>query len=290
MRKSKSVDATSAKLEIEAKWSSNKALNFINPEISYGGFVITNEYWHQEPIYSSFSRLYYVMDGSGMLVSDNEKMPLEAGYVYLAPCGMKCGFYGTPSVTKVFFHINLTLKNGGGDAFEEFGHFVRLPRSIDVMEKIKDSYLSDDEYSHLMLKGEIMRTVCELFVKAEEKFGFNKNYSHQVTGAISYIRSHLTANLTVLEIAEASLCSKSTLSALFRKEVGQSVAKYIDDLLISEAQTMLLYSDRSIGAISERLGFCDQFYFSRWFAKRFGMSPKQYKRTLNKKGKGERYD
>jgi AraC-like DNA-binding protein len=147
------------------------------------------------------------------------------------------------------------------------------------MQKIKDWYLSDDEYSHLMLKGEIMRTVSELFVKAEEKFGFNKNYSRPVTGAISYIRSHLTANLAVLEIAEASLCSKSTLSALFRKEVGQSVAKYIDDLLMSEAQTMLLYSDRSIGTISEQLGFCDQFYFSRWFVKRLGVSPKQYRKS-----------
>jgi AraC-like DNA-binding protein len=192
---------------------------------------------------------------------------------------MKCGFYGTPSVTKVFFHINLSIKSGGGDAFEEFGHFVRLPRSLEAMQKIKDWYLSDDEYSHLMLKGEIMRTVCELFVKAEEKFGFNKNYSRPVTGAISYIRSHLTANLAVLEIAEASLCSKSTLSALFRKEVGQSVAKYIDDLLMSEAQTMLLYSDRSIGTISEQLGFCDQFYFSRWFVKRLGVSPKQYRKS-----------
>ena len=206
-------------------------------------------------------------------------MTLEPGYVYLAPCGIKCGFYGTPSVTKVFFHINLSLKNGGGDAFGDFEHFVRLPRSIEAMQKIKEWYLSDDEYGHLMLKGEIMRTICELFAKAEEKYGLNKNYSRVVLKAISYIRSHLTANLTVAEISEASLCSKSTLASLFRKEVGQSVAKYIDDLLISEAQTMLMYSECSIGVISERLGFCDQFYISRWFVKCFGISPKQYRRN-----------
>ena len=266
-------------LEIESNWKNNKLINYINPEICYAGFVKTNDSWRQEPIYSSFSRLYYVIEGSGMLVSENEKMPLEPGYVYLAPCGMKCGFYGTPSVTKVFFHINLSLTKGENDAFEGFGHFVRLPRSASVLDDVKKWYLSEDEYGHLMLKGEIMRTVCELFTKAEEKFGFNKNYSRQVALAISYIRSHLTANLTVAEIAEAALCSKSTLSSLFKREVGQSVAKYIDDLLMSEAQTMLLYSERSIGEISERLGFCDQFYFSRLFVKRFGISPMHYRRT-----------
>ena len=64
MEKKKSIDASSAKLKIDHKWSSNKSLNSINPEVSYGGFVVTNEYWHQEPIYSSFSRLYFVMEGS----------------------------------------------------------------------------------------------------------------------------------------------------------------------------------------------------------------------------------
>lgn len=278
-------NASHALLKIESRWQNNRLINSINPEICYGGFVKTNESWRQEPLYASYSRLYYVIDGSGMLVSENEKMPLEPGYVYLAPCGMKCGFYGTPSVTKVFFHINLSISENEADAFEEFGHFVRLPRPASVLENVKRWYLSEDKYDHLMLKGEIMRTVCEFFTKAEEKYGLGRNYSRLVAEAISYIRSHLTANLTVSEISEASLCSKSTLSSLFRKEVGQSVARYIDDLLMSEAQTMLLYSDRSIGDISEKLGFCDQFYFSRWFVKRFNISPKQYRKTTDNKNK-----
>jgi AraC-like DNA-binding protein len=267
---------------IEHRWQNNKSLNFINPEISYGGFVTTNEFWRQEPIYASFSRLYFVLDGSGVLVSENEKMILEPGYVYLAPCGMKCGFYGTPSVSKVFFHVNLGLTAGGSDVFESIGHFMRLPRSNEMLENIKKWYLGGDVMGHLMLKGEIMRCICEFLQTAEQKFGINKNYSKPVATAISYARMHLAANLTVSEIAEAALCSKSNLSALFRKEVGQSVAKYIDDLLMSEAQTMLLYSEKSVGQISERLGFCDQFYFSRWFCKRFGVSPKQYKRSVGK--------
>ena len=67
------------KLYIDHRWKSNKSVNFINPEISYAGFVTTNESWRQEPIYASFSRLYYVISGSGMLVSENEKMILQTG-------------------------------------------------------------------------------------------------------------------------------------------------------------------------------------------------------------------
>ncbi len=271
------------KLKIEHRWQNNKLINKINPEISYAGFVTTNESWRQEPLYASYSRLYYIISGSGMLVSDTESIPLESGYVYLAPCGMKCGFYGTPSVTKVFFHINLYLPNESGDVFESFGHFVRLPRSASTLENVKKWYLESEKIGHLMLKGEIMGAVCEFLSTAEEKYGQNKNFSASVIAAINYIRTHLVASLTVSEIAEACLCSKSTLSALFKNEVGQSVAKYTDDLLLSEAQTLLLYSDKSIADISERLGFCDQFYFSRWFTKHFDISPLKYRKQAKVK-------
>ncbi len=265
-------------MEIKSQLKINKKLSKIQPEVCYSGLVVTDSTWRQEPLYASYSRIYYIMEGSGMLVSDKEKMPLEAGYVYLAPCGLKCGFYGTPSVSKVFFHVNLSLGDGEGDVFESFGRFAKFPMPIKEMRRLEKWYLADNPYSHLMVKNEIYRAICEFLKTAEDKDGTLRSYSKPVTDAMNYIRSHLTANLTVGEISEASLCSKSTLSLMFKREVGQSVAKYIDDLLMSEAQTLIIYSDLSIGQISERLGFCDQFYFSRWFFRRFDASPKEYRK------------
>lgn len=270
-------------VKIESQMLFRNSVMCAEPNISLGGIVITDESWKQEPIYSSCSRLYYVTEGSGMLVGENEKMPLEGGYVYIAPCGMKCGFYGSPSVNKLFFHVNLSVSRDGGDVFESFGHFARLPRDTAYIEKLKGWYRGEDPMGHLMLKNEIYKTLCEFLRTAEGKYGEGKDYSKPVSDAISYIRTHLTASLTVKEIAEAALCSRSTLSALFKNEVGQSVAMYIEDLLMSEAQTMLLYSDRSVGQISEKLGYCDQFYFSRRFSKRFGISPKDYRKQTSVK-------
>ena len=84
--------------------------------------------------------------------------------------------------------------------------------------------------------------------------------------------------MTVKEVAKICLCSPNKLSAVFLSEIGQSVSAYIDDLLMSEAKNLLLYTDKSIAKISEKLGFCDQFYFSRLFKKRFGLSPLQYRK------------
>ena len=46
--------------------------------------------------------------------------------------------------------------------------------------------------------------------------------------------------------------------------------------IIIDSINMLMGGNMSVGEISEKLGFCDQFYFSRRFKKRFGLSPREY--------------
>ena len=247
--------------------------------ISYSGTVWTDGTWKKEPTHQGFSRLMYVREGSGMLLGERERVPIEAGRVYLAPCGMKCGFYGTPCVELLFFHINLSFLPSGNDVFEPFTHFVSLPRDVGRIGRLMEWYRADDPLSYFLLKSEICGTLCEFLAAGGDAYIGKRVFSEPVAEAIAYIRWNLTAALTVQEVAKAVFCSRSTLSDLFSAEVGQSIARYIEDLVMSEAQTMLLYSARSIGQISETLGFCDQFYFSGRFRKRFGISPREYRGT-----------
>jgi AraC-like DNA-binding protein len=268
-------------MKIETQLRFYKRFEDIDPVCHFSGYVVTDETWHQDPLYASYSRLYYVTEGSGFLVSENERIQLEPGYVYLAPSGIKCGFYGTPSITKLFFHINIPLGDEAGDAFDSYGHFARLPRSVEYIEQLRRWYVGGEDLGYLMLKSEILRTVSEFLSEKGEPVSHEEPLSKVVSEAARYIRANLTASLTVKSVTDAIHCSQSKLLAAFRSEVGKSVSGYIEDLLMSEAQTMLMYGDLSIGEISERLGFCDQFYFSRRFSKRFGIPPKKYRKSLS---------
>ena len=46
------------------------------------------------------------------------------------------------------------------------------------------------------------------------------------------------------------------------------------------AQWQLLRTEKSIGQISNTLGFCDQFYFSRRFRQLCGVTPLQYRKKI----------
>ena len=95
-----------------------------------------------------------------------------------------------------------------------------------------------------------------------------------------YIKRHLTAQLTVSEVAEHVFVSNSTLTKRFKTELSKSVGEYINDTIMFEAGQLLLKTNLSILAVSEKYGFSDQFYFSRRFKEKFGMSPMKYRQSV----------
>ncbi len=72
--------------------------------------------------------------------------------------------------------------------------------------------------------------------------------------------------------------SRSTLSPRFRKVTGQSVLAYLMDIRYRNALKMLLHDHASISTIARRCGFPDSSWFSTWFRKRNGASPRVMKK------------
>ena len=249
-----------------------------NLSVIFHGYVVTDETWHQVPLPVPWTRVYYVMDGSAFFVCEDGEVEMEPGYVYVAPCGLTYGYRGAPSVEKLFFHVNATLPDGQDIFSSRDARIIRLKRSPAEMNRLLSLYRSDSPANQISVNAEIWRTVAE----AAELLSPDKpktTYSANVTAAISYIRDHLSARLKASEVAEALFCSAGSLGEHFRKEIGMSVARYIDDLLMFEARRMLVSEpEKSIGVISSELGFCDQFYFSRRFVKRFSVTPRDYRR------------
>ena len=114
------------------------------------------------------------------------------------------------------------------------------------------------------------------------KIGFDDNdrYTPLVQNAMKYIRSNLSIKLNISQVAENAFISVSTLTKAFKEQTGRTVGLYIDDLVMYSAQRKLLCTELPISEISEELGFCDQFYFSRYFKRRCGESPLRYRKRM----------
>ena len=150
-----------------------------------------------------------------------------------------------------------------------------------TVKNLKEIYFGTTISKTLQLKKELYSVAARFISELGLDAAAAETYSVMVQKAIDYIQLNLSDNLTISELCDKLYVSESTLRKNFKNEVGTTIGRYIDDLLFFTAQKLLQKSEWTIGQISESLGFCDQFYFSRRFKERYNITPLKYRKKGN---------
>ena len=95
--------------------------------------------------------------------------------------------------------------------------------------------------------------------------------------AVRYIQDNFSEKITINDIAKHVTIHPSYLSALFRKNLNQSVNSYINFYRINVAKQLLRNEDTSITDIALQTGFYDAQHFLKTFKKNTGFTPSEYR-------------
>lgn len=255
------------------------ALNALNIEISYSAHVFLDERWRRTRVCDSITRLYYVRSGKGFLECSGERTEMTGGKMYIIPSGVEFS-YGCEELEKIYFHVSVSGVEKY-DLLRSVKKIYALPFSENDYLKLLSLYNSDNYLDLLEVKLILYRTVMA-FAK---QYDFVKipvvKYSETVRKTMKYIQDNLKANIILKDISAELFISESKIRQDFKKEMGVTIGRYIDDLIFTEAKKLLERRDLSIKEISEKLGFCDRFYFSRRFKEQCNKTPSQYKREIS---------
>jgi AraC family transcriptional regulator of arabinose operon len=93
-----------------------------------------------------------------------------------------------------------------------------------------------------------------------------------------FMKQHLREPLRVSTLAAIANLSRSHYTTVFKRATGYAPLLYLNHLRLQRAVQLLNSTNLSIKAISDELGFSDQFYFSRAFSKLHGHSPSEHRR------------
>ena len=99
----------------------------------------------------------------------------------------------------------------------------------------------------------------------------------RVDVTIDWIHRHLARELRVSDLARIAHVTPAAFSRFFRREVGKTFTRYVNDLRCSEACLRLQNSDRPISAIARECGFATMSHFNRQFRLRYGVTPGHYR-------------
>lgn len=98
----------------------------------------------------------------------------------------------------------------------------------------------------------------------------------------SYVREHLSDDLSLQSLAELLGMSTRHLSRVVKQDKGISVHRWVAELRFAEAQRLLAENDLSLQEISQRTAFKSAAAFSVAFRAAAGLSPSEYRRLACK--------
>lgn len=154
--------------------------------------------------------------------------------------------------------------------------YIEKPFQIDYLATSVKSIISNREriLKHLVSNPFSESTVIannasdEKFINTLDEF-IEKNISDE--------------SLMVEDLAAAACMSKSKLQRKMRSILDMSANDYLQLYRLKRAARLLCEDTQPVSEVSECVGFSSSAYFSTCFRKQFGMSPKDFRKTNQKK-------
>jgi len=108
--------------------------------------------------------------------------------------------------------------------------------------------------------------------RSEQHEGFEK-----IGRCIEFMSEHLDEPIKVSQLAVAASLSPAHFAAVFKEQTGTAPREYLHLLRMHRARQYLTLTRMSLKEIASKLGYQDQFHFSRKFKSFTGVSPSQYR-------------
>lgn len=110
----------------------------------------------------------------------------------------------------------------------------------------------------------------------------SENFPAGIAAAIETIRQNAEKNLSLRELARAAHLSVFHFARSFKNTTGFTPMEYLEKTRINRAQELLASRPQmQLKEIAQAVGYGDPAYFSRVFHKRAGVSPRDYRKSLN---------
>lgn len=236
--------------------------------------------------------LMYVYSGEWTIVQDDAVYQVQAGNLIFLRAGShhwspaKC----TLNARNMFIHMTclpsdkcrVELSSTEAAAYFEGDSFC-LPTMIHcgqdtpvthLFREIIDTYWSQRKDAVRRLRFLLNLLLNDLTDMALTNQQEGNEWSVAI---IRLFRENAHRMYSIQEIAAITGMNERTLSSRFRVLTGESIHQYQLNLKLDDAYRMLRDGGANVKEVAAHFGFCDAYYFSRMFKKKFGVSPKEIK-------------
>lgn len=157
--------------------------------------------------------------------------------------------------------------------------FYLLNKAYDIKEYQEIMYALDEAFAYVEDLDELKDIVLQLirqFAPLDKREVF-ADKDELFNSIIEYMKNHLNEEITLIKVCRKFGVSQTSLNRMFRSKKQSSFVNYLVHLRIEQAKEILrMEPTLYIKDVAARVGYKDQFYFSRLFRSIVGKSPSEF--------------
>lgn len=153
----------------------------------------------------------------------------------------------------------------------------QIPTLEGIISKL---HRSTDLLTRIEVQGMLQVMIVQMIHSKKRSGRNNQNRLIQLTR--QYMLEHVDETITVDQLAKKCHLSKYYYVRRFKSLSGMTPISYLRRLRMEKAFNLLVYTNDSIGSISEQVGYKNQFYFSECFKQYSSYTPSQYRQMMLK--------
>ncbi len=242
--------------------------------------------WYSDGGYDQFCRIYHVTAGKGIIKCSNREMLLEPGFFYLIPSHRHLSYSCRNHIAINWLHIELTISSGI-ELFTVIDSGIirmRCPelQPVDEFQRLTVEFPYKAMADMVRGQGMVMQLLASFLV--EGRIVMPQTVLVDVTlfdAVMKMISNSPERAWRVEELAAVTGLGRVRFSTEFKRIFGMPPVRFVMLKRIERARHLLLYTDLTIEAIGNELGFHDGFHFSKTFKRIIGLTPKQLRLTGN---------
>ena len=231
--------------------------------------------------------LYYIMSGKGTFTSSgHHSVKLKEGDLFYIPRSQTCYFQADHDEPWQYFWIGLA-GYGVNESIKASNlpnkNFLRQIQKTAFYQPLNDLYQCLTKKKTLLNNLQISALTYQLFYHLVKDFPNHppvrktpKNDQYQI--AINYLQQNYTdPSCNIVELCNRLGVSRSFLYSLFRKNTKISPQKYLMQLRMEAAKKELQNTTSNLKEIAHKVGYGDEFTFSKAFKRYSGVSPNVFR-------------
>lgn len=229
--------------------------------------------WNIPEAYIDFHDLTFIFKGEAIYAIDGKPHKASAGTVIYIPPGKTRSAYTFPERTMHSFALNLYADDTQLLDLRPIQHVGLDEQLVSLYQQFDKAWLSRDEYFRIKTNSYLNLILCRINELKDQ----NQPTDMRIERSKEYILTNYYKNINVKMLAQMVGLNEVYFGALFKKNTGQSVNRYVNNIRINKAKD-LLADGNSVADTSHLCGFDNIFYFSNVFKKITGKSPMNYKK------------